>query len=162
MFDCVLNTPLSLVVGRQPPEVFCKKGILRNFVEFTGKHLPQSFFFLAYNFIKMRLPYMCLPVNFAKFLRTLFLTEHLRWLLLAVNKVCFDGESISQINKNLKRYWMVQIWYMWRAMDKSVECLCCDEVEAVEYFEFLVMRWDAMIWMQSLREFKVFCEIVHF
>ena len=27
------------------PEVFCKKGILRNFVKFTGKHLCQGFFF---------------------------------------------------------------------------------------------------------------------
>ena len=26
-------------------EVFCKKGVLRNFVKFTGKHLCQSFFF---------------------------------------------------------------------------------------------------------------------
>ena len=29
-----------------------------------------------------RLQYGCLPVKFAKFLRTQFLTEHLRWLLL--------------------------------------------------------------------------------
>ena len=27
------------------PEVFCKKGVLRNFVKFTGKHLCQSLFF---------------------------------------------------------------------------------------------------------------------
>ena len=26
------------------PEVFCKKSVLRNFVEFTGKHLCQSLF----------------------------------------------------------------------------------------------------------------------
>ena len=38
------------------PEVFCKKGVLRNFVKFTGKHLCQSFFLNkiaeACNFIK--------------------------------------------------------------------------------------------------------------
>ena len=30
-----------LVMWRQeqPPEVFCKKGVLRNFAMFTGKHL---------------------------------------------------------------------------------------------------------------------------
>ena len=28
------------------PEVFCKKGVLRNFAKFTGKHLCQSLFFL--------------------------------------------------------------------------------------------------------------------
>ena len=31
------------------PEVFCKKGVVRNFTKFTGKHLCQSLFF---NFIK--------------------------------------------------------------------------------------------------------------
>ena len=27
------------------PELFCKKGVLRNFAKFTGKHLCQSLFF---------------------------------------------------------------------------------------------------------------------
>ena len=36
----------------------------------------------ACNFIKKRLWYKCFPVNFTKFLRTLFFVEHLRWLLL--------------------------------------------------------------------------------
>ena len=68
------------------PEVFCKKGVLRNFAKFTGKHLCQSLFF-NFNFInltllKKRLWHRCFPVNFAKFLRRPFLTEHLRWLLL--------------------------------------------------------------------------------
>ena len=27
------------------PEVFCKKGVLRNFAKFTGKHLLHSLFF---------------------------------------------------------------------------------------------------------------------
>ena len=30
---------------KQPPEVFCKKGILRNFAKLTGKHLGQSLSF---------------------------------------------------------------------------------------------------------------------
>ena len=38
------------------PEVFCKKGFLRNFAKFTGKNLCQSLFFNkvagACNFIK--------------------------------------------------------------------------------------------------------------
>ena len=36
------------------------------------------------NFIKKDTRYMCFPVNFAKFLRTTFLTEQLWWLLLEV------------------------------------------------------------------------------
>ena len=27
------------------PDVFCKKGVLRNFAKYTGKHLCQSLFF---------------------------------------------------------------------------------------------------------------------
>ena len=31
--------------GSSRPEVFCKKGVLRNFTKFTGKHMCQSLFF---------------------------------------------------------------------------------------------------------------------
>ena len=34
------------------------------------------------NFIKKEPPNRCIPVNFAKFLRTPIFTKHLRWLLL--------------------------------------------------------------------------------
>ena len=30
---------------KQSPEVFCKKGVLKNFAKFTGKNLYQSLFF---------------------------------------------------------------------------------------------------------------------
>ena len=30
---------------KQPPEVFCKKGVLRNFAKFTGKNPAPSLFF---------------------------------------------------------------------------------------------------------------------
>ena len=55
------------------PEVFCKKGVLRNFAKLTGKHLCQSFFFnKAATLLKKRLWLRCFPVNFAKFLRAPF------------------------------------------------------------------------------------------
>ena len=44
------------------PEVFCEKGVLRNFAKFTGKHLCQSLFL-----IKLQVPPQA---------------EHLWWLLL--------------------------------------------------------------------------------
>ena len=80
-------------VQRQPPEVFYKKGVLRNFAKFTGKHLCQSLFFHKVaglrpaTSLKKRLWYRCFPVNFAKFLRTPFVTEHLWWLFLIHLKV---------------------------------------------------------------------------
>ena len=38
-------------------EVFCKKGVFKNFAKFTGKHMCRSLFFnkvtgIAWNFIK--------------------------------------------------------------------------------------------------------------
>ena len=56
-----------------------KKGVLRNFAKFTGKHLCQSLFFNKVaglrpeTLLKKRLWHKCFPVNFAKFLRTPFL-----------------------------------------------------------------------------------------
>ena len=51
---------------------FCKKGVLKNFAKFTGKHLCQSLFFnkvsglrLA-NLLEKRLWHSCFPVKFAK------------------------------------------------------------------------------------------------
>ena len=46
------------------PEVLCKKGVLQNFAEFTGKHLLLSLFVTVIGL-------KCFCVNFAKFLRTL-------------------------------------------------------------------------------------------
>ena len=60
--------------------------VLRNFTKFTGKHLCQSLFFNSdfrpATSLKKRLLQRCFPVNFVKYLRTPFFTEHLRWLLL--------------------------------------------------------------------------------
>ena len=45
-FLYVKNTNESLRTFRSSrPEVFCKKGVLRNFANCTGKHLCQSLFF---------------------------------------------------------------------------------------------------------------------
>ena len=98
---------LSNVIFRSSrPEVFCQKGILRNFAKFTGKHLWQSLLFnkvaslyplkMSENLwfsdvfrgyrpvtlLKKRLWHRCFPVYFARFLRTLFIIEHPWWLLL--------------------------------------------------------------------------------
>ena len=60
------------------PEVFCKKGVPRKFTKFTGKHLYQSLFLNKVAglrpaiLLKKRLWHGCFPVNFEKFLRSLF------------------------------------------------------------------------------------------
>ena len=96
------NTSICLLIDREwqkntqrlvsrssLPEVFFKKGVLRNFTKFTGKHLYQSLFFnkvaglRSATLLKKRLLHRCVPVSFVRFLRTPFHTEQLRWLLLS-------------------------------------------------------------------------------
>ena len=96
----------ELILSRSSlPEVFCKKGVLRNLAKFTGKNLCQSLFFTkkrlwyrcfpvnfylrpatifrSANLFKKRLWHRCFPVDFLKFLRTPFFIEYRRWLLLS-------------------------------------------------------------------------------
>ena len=47
------------------PEVFCKKGVLKNFTKFTVKHLCQSLFFLCY-FIKKETLALMFPCEFSE------------------------------------------------------------------------------------------------
>ena len=62
-----------------------RKGVLRNFAKFTGKHLCQSLFFnKVATLLKKRLWHRCPPVNFAKFLRTPFLQNSSGRLLLVL------------------------------------------------------------------------------
>ena len=72
---------------KQPPVVFYKKDIFKNFAKLTGKHLCQSLIFnkgaalKPATLLQNRLWHRCFPVSFAKFLKTPFI-GHLRWLLL--------------------------------------------------------------------------------
>ena len=69
---------------KEPPEVFCKKSILKNFVKIIGKQLCQSLFF----------KYVCrLKLSFAKFLRTSFLQNTYGQLLLNFESCYSDPAS---------------------------------------------------------------------
>ena len=76
------NSTIFLFFRSSHLEMFCKKSALRNFAKFTGKHLCQDLFFDKV--AGLRLWHRCFSVNFVKFLRTHFLTEHVQWLLLYV------------------------------------------------------------------------------
>ena len=56
------------IIKSSRPEVFCKKGVLKNFARFTGKPLCLK----PATLLKKRLWHRFFPVNFAKFLRTYF------------------------------------------------------------------------------------------
>ena len=71
--------------------MYFRIGVLKKLAMFTGKYLYWSLFFNKYaglkacNFIKKRLQHNFFPVKFAKFLRTIFFTEHVRWLFLEIS-----------------------------------------------------------------------------
>ena len=73
-----LSSPETLKLQKQLPNLFYKKGVLKNFAKFTGKHLCQSLQLK----LKKRLWRRCFPVNFAKFLRAPILKNICKWLLL--------------------------------------------------------------------------------
>ena len=60
-----------------------KKGVLKKFAYFTGKHLCWSLFLIK--FIKKRLQHWCFSVKFAKFLRTSILKNICERLFLFVS-----------------------------------------------------------------------------
>ena len=72
---------------KQLPQVFYKKGVLKNVAKFTGKQPSQSLFFTKVaglrpaTLFKKRLWHRCFPVNFAKFVRTSFFQKTWRLLL---------------------------------------------------------------------------------
>ena len=71
---------LSLIHQKQLPEVFYKKGVLRNFAKFTGKHLCQSLCFnrpQACNFIKKETLAEVFSCEFCEISKKTFFTEHL-------------------------------------------------------------------------------------
>ena len=72
-----------------------KKGVLRNFAKFTGKHLCLR----PATLLKKRLWRRCFPVIFEKFLRTPFL-QNTSWRLLLgdigiLSKFCLSGHLWS-------------------------------------------------------------------
>ena len=54
--------------------------------------------------LKKSLWHRCFPVNFVKFRRTPFLTEHLWLLLLNIHCACFSSLKKLCLQKNIKKY----------------------------------------------------------
>ena len=81
-----------------------RKGILRNFAKFTGKHLYRSLFFNRVaglrpaTLLRKKIWHKCFPVNFAKFSRTAFFTEHLWWLILSLVWRCMTFQIEQGFN----------------------------------------------------------------
>ena len=75
--------------------MFCKKV----FLEISENSQENTCAIVS--FLKKRLCHRCFAVNFVKFLRTPFLTEHMRWLFLKKRKyflvIVYAKEIINTI-----------------------------------------------------------------
>ena len=75
---------------KQPPELFCKKGLHANLAKFAVKHICQSLFLNKVSglrtatLLKKKLWQRCFPVNYAKLFKSNFFIEQLWWLLLLI------------------------------------------------------------------------------
>ena len=79
--------------------MLCKKVALKNFAEFTGKHLFQSLFLRklqaeAYFIKKEMLWHRCFLVSFCESFKSMFFIEHLRWLRQSSSSSCIDSSKI--------------------------------------------------------------------
>ena len=110
-------------------ELFCKKGVFKNFAKFKGNHLYKIFFFNKVaglrpaNLVKKRQWHRCFPVNFAKILRTPVFIVHL-WLLLLAHLVAarlwlLSINSLSNLKtfkrrmqKLIKKNWFEFIFFI--------------------------------------------------
>ena len=110
--------------------MFCKKGVLRNFAKFVGKHLCRSLYFNKVadpTLLKQRLWHRYFSVTFAQVLRKTFLTEHLRWLLLyiiilvtllLILKICLSVEVNfwkTPLKITVKNPRSFQCTYLWQS-----------------------------------------------
>ena len=97
------------------PDIFCKKGVLRNFTKFTVKHLCQSLFFnkvaveVACNFTKKETLVQVFSCEFCKISKNTFFTEHW-WLLqyMRIHDLIF--RSIRQYVYWQYAYCSVHLW----------------------------------------------------
>ena len=83
-----------------------KKDVLRNFSEFTGKHLCHSLCLGLQLYLKKRLQHRCFLVKFEKFLRTPFLQNRSGRLLLYVYFIMVNVLHLSIFHRNfITRIW---------------------------------------------------------
>ena len=131
--------------------MFYKKGDIQKFGKFTGKHLRWNLFYNKFaglrpaTLLKKRLRYGFFSVNFAKPLRTPFLHNTSRRLLLILqpmNKIStcseHNPEKFEEVKKFLhfsKKRWLSSFWqhrrFCWRI---KISWICQHSVQLFTKF----------------------------
>ena len=100
------GSPLSFASGSLW-RCFVKKGVLKNFAEFTGKHLCWSLFsnnvagLRPATLLRKRLQHRCFPVNFAKFWKAPLSQNTFRRLLLVVSELYWINHQDPRNNRDI-------------------------------------------------------------
>ena len=112
------------------PEVFCKKGVLRNFAKFIKKQLCNCLFFNKVAGLRL------FPVSFVKFLRTPFIIEQLRWLLL------FSYKHDVFIIKKLQHFYHKEVLthIKWNVMISS-SLRFVESVNLIQMWKLKISPW---------------------
>ena len=125
------------------------------FLKISQNSLENTCARFSCNFIKKRLWHTCFPVNFAKFLRTPFLTEQLRWLLLSKMWLALQSFScllyfisfyfllisFQQKNEIKKRNTLMEFKYL--LFSRVYFCLTSKTSKEI---------WQMVIWLESVKE----------
>ena len=90
-------------VQKQPPEVFCEKGVLINFTKFIGNTCARVSFLVKLQALEI---HRCFPLNFAKLLRTLFLQNTYVQMLLKISKITISRWKLW--SKVVQKLWFVK------------------------------------------------------
>ena len=100
----VVSALVSIFLDRSShPEVFCKKGVLKKFAKFTGKHLCQSLF-LKSNFIKKETLAQAFSCEFYEISKNNFFKERLQCSYLSGNKYAqFRMQVVPNLFHNGRR-----------------------------------------------------------
>ena len=117
-------------IKKQPPEGFCKKGVLKKFHKIRLKHLCWRLFLTEFQVWGLQLCYkrdsnsQCFQVNFVKFLRTSFLQNtSVIFLTVSFQKVLYICSNLLLLGKWIKLKILLSFYFAYTFYTLYCECI---------------------------------------
>ena len=117
-------------IKKQPPEGFCKKGVLKKFHKIRLKHLCWRLFLTEFQVWGLQLYYkrdsnsQCFQVNFVKFLRTSFLQNtSVIFLTVSFQKVLYICSNLLLLGKWIKLKILLSFYFAYTFYTLYCECI---------------------------------------
>ena len=117
-------------IMKQPPEGFCKKGVLKKFHKIRLKHLCWRLFLTEFQVWGLQLYYkrdsnsQCFQVNFVKFLRTSFLQNtSVIFLTVSFQKVLYICSNLLLLGKWIKLKILLSFYFAYTFYTLYCECI---------------------------------------